>query len=99
MNWAKAQKENTCAAYGAYLSEHPEGRFKALAEKLQDDRAWDEVLKSKDYQSYINGFPNGRHLTEAKRKPRDLLSDIDREVERLRDEARQSYIHQVTVCP
>ncbi len=80
-NWAKAQKENTCAAYGAYLSGHPEGRFKALAGKLQDDRAWDEVLKSKDYRSYIDGFPNGRHLAEAKRKPRDILSDIDQDVQ------------------
>ena len=68
--WADAEHKNTSTSYRDYLSGHSKGRFKPLAEKLQDDRAWAEALKSSDYQGYIDNFPSGRHLAEAKQKLR-----------------------------
>ncbi|WP_282609376.1 serine/threonine protein kinase [Pelagibius sp. Alg239-R121] len=78
--WAQAQAGNTSAAYTAYLTSQPNGKFTAEARSRRDvlereQQAWNQAERSKNlagYQSYLQAFPAGAHQREAQNRVADL---------------------------
>ena len=90
--WKAAKTANTIAAYQNYLTQFPDGEFRALAQNAiqnidtdlglrRDDMAW-EVAREKDspeaYQKYKAEFPQGRHVAESETRVKKLDSDVSR---------------------
>lgn len=60
----QAQAANTFKAYLDYLSDFPEGEFRAEAEECIF-RLVQESNRVKDYQIYLKRFPDGKFVSEA----------------------------------
>ncbi|HNE27899.1 MAG TPA: SUMF1/EgtB/PvdO family nonheme iron enzyme [Saprospiraceae bacterium] len=88
--WKSAKAANTIAGYENYLTQFPDGEFKALAQNAiatidqdlalrRDDLAW-EVAQEKNtrtaYEKYGSEFPTGRHQAEAESRMKKLDSDV-----------------------
>ncbi len=78
-DWEAAQRSNTAAAYGSFLSKWPNGTYAAEARKrrdrLQEAADWDSAQRANTaaaYGSFLSKWPNGANAAEA-RKRRDAL--------------------------
>jgi hypothetical protein len=72
--WRDARREDTPAAYGAYLERYPTGAHAAEAraelETRREAEAWELAERlgtPESWQRYLAGWPDGRHAGEAKR--------------------------------
>ena len=78
-DWQKAQKENTEAAFQAFLEKHPEGEWaqkaQAQLDAIKDTRDWENAQTSDAvaaYNNYLLAHPTGAHMGEARQRVTDL---------------------------
>ncbi|MBL7793032.1 MAG: caspase family protein [Saprospiraceae bacterium] len=77
--WGRCERENTIAAFNAYLDQFPSGRFAGEAiqriQTLEDEKKWLEALQIDQvytYRDYLRRFPEGKHEVEARERVRQL---------------------------
>ena len=82
--WNTAARQNTVAAYDAYLQQFPKGIYyqqaqarrteltkKEQEKKMREEAVWKQVSQQntiKDYQLYQRQYPNGTYYQEARRR-------------------------------
>ena len=73
--WRDAAREDSVAAYQAYLARFPAGAHAAMARQriaeLRDDRDWALAARLRTpeaWQRYLSGWPEGRHAAEARER-------------------------------
>lgn len=67
----KAAEQNTIYAYETFLTEHPEGEFRAEAERRLEDAYFayaEDLDRPSSYNRYLTAYPNGRYAEEASEK-------------------------------
>jgi hypothetical protein len=73
--WQRASREDTIAAYQAYLAKFPAGAHaadaRARVNELFDEQAWTRAMRlgtPEAWQHYLGDWPQGRHAEIARRK-------------------------------
>lgn len=86
-------------AYGAYLTNFPNGKHAAearikQAEQVQEDEVW-KVAKNNDtpesYQGYLGAYPQGSHVIEANNRIAELMAGQKEGIIRALEENRNAY--------
>ena len=82
VNYEKACKEGTLAAYNEYLTMYPKGKFVqdvqsriAVIEKKNEQDMYDYATKVEtvqSYEAYLKKYPNGRYAQEARGRLQDM---------------------------
>lgn len=78
--WHDASRDDTVAAYGAYLEDYPAGTHAAQArqrlDELREQQDWQRALKfdaPESYQRYLATHPGGRYGAAARERLADFL--------------------------
>jgi hypothetical protein len=73
--WDAAQRENSTAAYAAYLERYPAGPraadARAALAALREAEAWtraERLATPESWQRYLGEFPDGRHAERARQR-------------------------------
>jgi len=74
--WEQAKNKNTFTSYQEYLNNYRDGKYKYLADSLQEDALWTQATKKNDitiYYNYLSLYENGRYVPIANGKIKKLL--------------------------
>lgn len=78
--WHDASREDTVAAYGAYLQDYPAGAHAVQArqrlDELREQQDWQRALRidaPESYQRYLAAHPGGRYDAAARERLADFL--------------------------
>ncbi|HNW59829.1 MAG TPA: protein kinase [bacterium] len=73
--WNLAKNTNTYASYEAFLADHPDSKFAAEAQQLQEASFWkmQDTNTIGSYETYLKKYETGAHAEEAKQKIESLL--------------------------
>ncbi len=78
--WEQARREDSFAAYEAYLVRYPAGphagEARAALEGMHDAEAWsraERLATPEAWQRYLGEFPDGRHAPEARQRLIDFI--------------------------
>ena len=73
--WEDARRQDSLAAYQAYLERFPAGRHaeeaRAALADLRDEESWsraERLATPEAWQRYLGDFPDGRHAEAARRR-------------------------------
>ena len=78
--WERARRENSLAAYEAYLARYPAGphagEARAALDGLHDAEAWsraERLATPEAWQRYLGEFPDGRNAAKARQRLIDFI--------------------------
>jgi len=78
--WHDANRDDTVAAYGAYLEDYPAGAHAVQAhqrlDELREQQDWQRALRldaPESYQRYLAAHPDGRYGAAARERLADFL--------------------------
>ena len=83
-DWAEVVKQNTRAAYAAYLKAHPGTPYESLIKDKLDDFDWATAcsVNTEDaYARYIDQHPDGKHHEEAGKLAQMRMTDSEKKNE------------------
>ncbi len=69
--WEQVQSSNDELQIRRFIDNHRQSKYLAKAKELLDDVMWNNVLEKntiQDVERYMREFPNGRHISDARRK-------------------------------
>lgn len=87
--WQRASREDTVAAYQAYLEKFPAGAHaadaRARVSELFDERAWARAMRlgtPEAWQRYLGDWPQGRYAEVARRNLAEFFpADVQRDTQ------------------
>jgi len=78
--WERVRREDSLAAYEAYLERYPAGphagEARAALEGMHDTEAWsraERLATPEAWQRYLGEFPDGRHAPESRQRLIDFI--------------------------
>jgi len=78
--WERARREDSLAAYEAYLASYPSGphagEARAALDGLRDAEAWsraERLATPEAWQRYLGEFPDGRNTAKARQRLIDFI--------------------------